>query len=65
MQVLSSAPKVFVASSGGAVTVFRAGKRAEILSSRDFKERIFATPVIADGRVLVRTEKALYAFARQ
>lgn len=56
--------KVFVASGGGVVTVFRAGPRAEIVSSHDFQERIAATPVIADGRVLVRTEKAIYAFAR-
>jgi outer membrane protein assembly factor BamB len=56
--------KVFVASGPGVVTVFRAGGRAEIVSSRNFKERVAATPIIADGRIYVRTEKALYCFAQ-
>jgi len=36
----------------------------QIISSHDFRERIAATPVIADGRIYVRTEKALYCFAK-
>jgi outer membrane protein assembly factor BamB len=57
--------KVYVASGGGTVTVFEAAARPEVLSSRDFGERIAATPVISDGRIYIRTEKALYAFGRR
>ena len=56
---------MYVASGGGVVTVFKADPRLEILSSRDFGERIAATPVIADGRVYIRTEKGLYAFGNR
>jgi outer membrane protein assembly factor BamB len=55
--------KIFVASGGGVVSVLRAGPKIDIISSRDFSERIAATPVIADGRIYLRTEKALYCFA--
>ncbi len=55
--------KIYLSSGGGVVTVLRAGERLETISSRDFQERIAATPVIADGRIYVRTEKALYCFA--
>jgi outer membrane protein assembly factor BamB len=54
--------KIYTASGQGVVTIFAAGNKAEVLSSRDFDERIAATPVLADGRVYVRTEKALYCF---
>ena len=54
--------KIYTASGGGVVTVFAAGGKAQILSSRDFGERIAATPVLADGRVYLRTTKALYCF---
>ncbi len=57
--------KFYTASGGGVVTVFKAGPTAEILASRDFGERIAATPVIADGHIYVRTEKALYCFAKR
>lgn len=56
--------KIFVASGPGVVTVFLAGSRAEILSSRNFSERIAATPIIVDGRIYLRTEKALYCFGQ-
>jgi outer membrane protein assembly factor BamB len=55
--------KIYLASGGGVVTVLRAGERLETVSSHDFQERIAATPVIADGRIYLRTEKALYCFA--
>lgn len=55
--------KVLIASGGGVVTLLQAGTQLEVLSSRDFGERIAATPVLSDGHVYVRTEKALYAFA--
>jgi outer membrane protein assembly factor BamB len=56
--------KIYMASVGGVVTVCRA-ETMEILSSHDFGERIAATPVVAGGRVYLRTEKALYCFAKE
>ena len=47
----------------GVVTVLKAGGQWEILSSLDLGERIVATPVIHDGRLYVRSEKAIYCFA--
>jgi outer membrane protein assembly factor BamB len=56
--------KIYMASVGGVVTVCDA-ESMKILSSHDFAERIAATPVIADGRVYLRTEKALYCFNKR
>ncbi len=61
---ISGDGKVFLASGPGVVSVLKAGPRIDVLASHDFNERIAATPVILDGRVYVRTEKALYCFAR-
>jgi outer membrane protein assembly factor BamB len=54
--------KIYVSSGNGVVTVFRQGKKLEIIGSHDFQERIAATPVLADGRVYLRTAKGLYCF---
>src|SRR5262245_49169964 len=43
-------------------SVLKAGADWEVLSTFDLGERVIATPAIADGRVFVRTETALYAF---
>ena len=56
--------KVYLISEGGVVTILKAGRDWSILGSHDFKERILATPVIADGMMLIRTDNALYAFRR-
>ncbi len=57
--------KIYVASKAGEVTVFRLGPPLEVVGARDFGEQICASPVLADGRVYVRTDKALYAFGRR
>jgi outer membrane protein assembly factor BamB len=54
--------KIYVSSGNGVVTVFRQGKKLEIIGSHDFQERIAATPMLADGRVYLRTAKGLYCF---
>ena len=56
--------KVYLASERGVLTVLKAGSNWEILSSHDLGERIMASPVIADGRIYVRTEAGLYSFAK-
>ncbi|HVX10545.1 MAG TPA: PQQ-binding-like beta-propeller repeat protein [Pirellulales bacterium] len=54
--------KIYVVGEPGVATVIDAGSFG-ILSSHDFGERTMATPVLADGEIFVRTEKALYCFA--
>jgi outer membrane protein assembly factor BamB len=54
--------QVYFASEAGVVSIVSAINNWEVLSSRDFREKIYATPVISNGRLLIRTEKALYCF---
>jgi len=54
--------KVYLASERGVMTVLKAGRKWEILSSYDFGERIMATPTVAGGEFFVRTDEALYCF---
>jgi outer membrane protein assembly factor BamB len=54
--------KIYFASKEGKISVVRAGADWEVLSIGDLGEEVIATPAIADGRVYVRTEKALYCF---
>ncbi|MBP90256.1 MAG: pyrrolo-quinoline quinone [Planctomycetaceae bacterium] len=56
--------KVYLASERGVITVLKAGREWEILSSYDFGERIMATPVAADGKLFVRTDEALYCYSK-
>jgi outer membrane protein assembly factor BamB len=55
--------KVYFASVPGVVSVVAAQREWRLLSSHNFRERIFATPVIDRDQFLVRTEQALYAFS--
>ncbi len=55
--------KIYLASESGVVTVLQSGPEASVLGSHDFGERIMATPVIRQGVIYLRTEKALYALA--
>ncbi len=57
--------KVYMASESGVMTVFQAGKEWKILSSHDFGERMMATPVVSNGVFYIRTDEALYAFAKK
>jgi outer membrane protein assembly factor BamB len=53
--------KLYAASHRGIVTVIAAGDKFESLGQSDFKDPIFATPALVDGRIYLRTEKHLYA----
>ena len=46
----------------GTVSVFKADKDLELISERELKEQSVASPAVADGRIYIRTAKALYAF---
>jgi outer membrane protein assembly factor BamB len=54
--------KVFAVSLAGVASVIAEGPGGAVLETRDFHERTAATPAIADGRILIRTEKRLVAF---
>lgn len=54
--------KVYLVSHEGKVTVLKAGAQWEVLSVGDLGEPTQATPAIADGRIYLRTHKALYSF---
>jgi outer membrane protein assembly factor BamB len=54
--------KVYLADEVGRVTVISASDKFEVLHTADFKEDIYATPAIVDGRIYLRTAKALYCF---
>ena len=53
---------MFLLSHSGKVTVLEAGPQWEVLAVNDLDEPAQATPAIADGRIYIRTQKALYSF---
>ncbi|HEY3857358.1 MAG TPA: PQQ-binding-like beta-propeller repeat protein [Verrucomicrobiae bacterium] len=54
--------KVYFCSEPGNVTVIASQPEWKVISSHDFHERIYASPLLANGSVYIRTEKALYRF---
>jgi len=54
--------KIYAASDGGTVVVFKAGDTFEVLATNDFDEGIMATPALVDGKIYLRTTGHLYAF---
>jgi outer membrane protein assembly factor BamB len=56
--------KVYIAGRQGIVTVIANDPEWRVMETRDFNEGIYATPLIAEGRLFIRTEKALYCFGK-
>ena len=56
--------KVFMASEPGVVSVLRHGDPWEVLATNKLDGECHATPVIMDGKLYVRTSKALYCFGK-
>lgn len=56
--------KVYLASEEGKVTVLRAGGEWEVLSVSDLDEGCYATPALSEGQIFLRTDAALYCFAK-
>jgi outer membrane protein assembly factor BamB len=54
--------KIFVVDTEGRLTVVKAGREWEELSTTSLGEPCFATPAIYGGRILVRTAEGLYCF---
>jgi outer membrane protein assembly factor BamB len=57
--------KTYFASEQGVFSVLANQVSWNVISSHEFHERIYATPVIDRGRLYIRTEKALYAFRKE
>lgn len=54
--------KILICTEEGGVFVIEAGSDFKLISSSNHPEMIRATPAIADGRVLLRTESQLYCY---
>lgn len=54
--------KIYLVSHSGKVTVMSADPEWKILAVNDLGETSQATPAIANGRIYIRTHKALYSF---
>jgi PQQ-like domain len=54
--------KVYVASAAGTLTVLKAGREWEILSTSEFEEGLWATPLVAGPDLFVRAGETLYCF---
>ena len=54
--------KIYTLSEQGRLTVIRAGRDLEVLTSSNFEEDAYATPAIVDGRIYLRTAGHLYCF---
>src|SRR5262249_19796352 len=52
--------KVYFASESGTVSVVAAEPAWRVISSRDFHEKIYATPAFDTDHIYIRTEQALY-----
>ena len=56
--------KLYMADETGQVSVVRPGSDWEVIRTNAMGEEVWATPVIMDGRLFVRTRAALYCFAK-
>jgi outer membrane protein assembly factor BamB len=59
---VSADGKVYIAGRQGVVTVISNDPNWHVISTHDFGEGIYATPLVAEGCLFIRTEKALYCF---
>jgi len=57
--------KVYFLDQAGRATVLAATDQADVLHTADFQEDVYATPALADGRIYIRTARALYCFGRR
>lgn len=61
-QPVAADSKIYFVNKDGKVTVMASG--GEVLSTGDLDEQVIATPAIADGRIFVRSESALWCFGK-
>jgi hypothetical protein len=54
--------RVYFASEPGTVSIVASEKNWRLISSRDFHEKIYATPCLHDNQMFLRSDRALYCF---
>jgi len=54
--------KIYFANEAGMVSVLASQPEWKVISSREFHEKIYATPAFGAGCLCLRTEQALYCF---
>lgn len=54
--------KAYFASESGTVSIVAAERSWRVIGSRDFHEKIYATPCLIGNRLYLRTDRALYCF---
>ncbi|MBN2319922.1 MAG: PQQ-binding-like beta-propeller repeat protein [Acidobacteria bacterium] len=59
---VSADGKVFFASDQGTVSILANEPDWRVISTHNFRERMYASPLVAEGCLFIRTEKALYCF---
>lgn len=59
---IAAGDKIITASVPGVVTIIQVDDKLNILAKNKFKEKIFATPAIAENKIYLRTTNHLYAF---
>ena len=57
--------KVYLVSQTGETIVVKAGRTPEILARNALGERIVASPAIASGQILLRSDTKLFAIGRE
>jgi outer membrane protein assembly factor BamB len=56
--------RIYLSSEDGDVFVMRSGRTFELIAQNPMGEPLMATPALADGTMLVRGEKHLFAISR-
>ena len=57
--------RIYVASESGKIAVIKPGADWEVITVNDLKEDTFATPVLSQGRIFLRTNESLYCFGSE
>ena len=54
--------QIYISAHNGKVVVLASGDELKIISTRNFGEKILASPAIVDNKLYIRTDSYLYAF---
>jgi hypothetical protein len=57
--------KLYVGDEDGIVTVFRAGRKKQILGSMDMGSPVWSAPSAAGGVLFIATSRRLFAIRRE
>ncbi len=57
--------RIYCASNKGIMTVVQAGRKFEVLAKNELGSGVFATPAVANDRLIIRTETHLISIGKQ